>query len=1162
MGGWNVEGLRSHRSDKLAYLGQWLCDCGADIVGLSETWWAEGDAAAPRGYKVLAGAVVRLSPESLLARRGVALVYRENLQVTPLPDNSADAPFLLGARLQMRSGRPLHIAVLYADGSDARAADREFARLRVWVSKYSKLGDVVVVGDFNLRQNAQRLAALLLASGLVDAGAGGLPTTKKDSRLDLTLASPGLVVSHRVDRSSPAAVAVDSFHFPTLAELSWCVSEGRRPEPLLPPLRTPFRWKEADSSCQQRFVEAVQAGLAALPASIEAEVEAWQQAIGQVLHDAAVEVVGVRPPVREHAERHPSRAVEQLCSMANRLLKEAARTRRRGLDATEERTSGRRFRTMAKILARTQEDQRLESLAALMAKDGTRSMWAYVSAATRQPSQLPSEVLDSSGAVTTGEARLGVLRDFWAKVTNPDTEPTSEQQRAWMEEIHRKFGDAAAGAPVDEAHELSAPLEEAEVAAAIRALDVRKAGGPDGTQSFMLKWAAEVLVPPLTRLFNRCWCTSQVPQAWRDAWVSLIYKGGSRAEPGDYRPISLLALLGRMLSFVVNKRLTAMLESRGLLVDNQFGFRRNRGCPEAVFALRELGELRRLDLKPTWLCFVDVAKAYDTVWREALFVKLFDLVGKCRLWSLLVSWYSNDRSRIAAEGRTSSWWSNGAGVKQGDVCSPILYSVFINDVVSEFRLRHLGVRVSDRLPLLPALLYADDQALLADSPEQLQTMMDVLAEYASRWLFRLNPKKSAVMVYGTSHRIHPPRLWWLGGDLVAERSSYRYLGVILQADGGFSEHVLDLLDRGRRRLAAVRHRFLRGGRLPGKLARVLIMANMFGVLEYGAAIWSCDPPHGSADLDVLWKAACRAAVGAPRYVHSAAVLGDLDLHPLHIRRALHVASLYFKVAAAPPGSIVAEIFGARRRQFLGGAALPLSHTWLQQVGEALQLLGLSEHFLQLEEQNLINGPLKRGVWRAKMLLGARAAMQSWWRSEVVRHSPFMDLLERTCPNGPRRARYVQSRAGRLKGFLSSLRAGSLPVRQCAPACRYARFDRDAVDDGCRLCGLEEESVLHFLFRCPSLDAVRRLGDPFWSRIPTSLDGVAIVLSGFSGSPHGFHGLTNCWFRMWRFRDDALRVNSETFALRWPGFVRPVLVPAGGAVSLVAPMVGLVSALHA
>ena len=427
--------------------------------------------------------------------------------------------------------------------------------------------------------------------------------------------------------------------------------------------------------------------------------------------------------------------------------------------------------------------------------------------------------------------------------------------------------------------------------------------------------------------------------------------------------------------------------------------------------------------------------------------------------------------------------------------------------------------------------------------------MDVLSEYAERWMFSVNCRKSAVMVYG-GLQSHPARNWWLGGALVAERSSYRYLGVILQADGSFSEQVEDLLKRGRMRLGVLKHRFLRGGRLPGQLARQLTMAHMFGILEYGAAVWCCQLPVTAGQLDALWNKACRAVVGAHRYTAAAAVLGDLELLPLHIRRAVLVANLYYKVASAPSGSILAEVFRARRRQFLGSARLPLQFMWLEQVESALQVLGLSAYFLDLEEDRSLEQHLPRETWKAKVALGAKTAMRTWWAAEVVRHAPYMAVLQRACPDGPRRQRYTESRAGRWKGFLAMLRAGALPLRQCAPASRFARFDRASADERCRLCSLDEdESLVHFLFQCPSLAPLRRLADPLWARLSPDLDGIARVLSGFSGTPHGFLRMTQCWHRMWLFRNDCLKLEPLSFGIRWPGLAQPSVPVASAARSV-------------
>src|SRR5690606_16110234 len=114
----------------------------------------------------------------------------------------------------------------------------------------------------------------------------------------------------------------------------------------------------------------------------------------------------------------------------------------------------------------------------------------------------------------------------------------------------------------------------------------------------------------------------------------------------------------------------------------------------------------------------------------------------------------------------------------------------------------------------------------------------------------------------------------------------RYLGVILQADGGFGQQVSALLAAGKRRLGLLKHYALRRD-LPTGMGRALIMTCMLPLLEQGVPAWSCRPPMSLVgQLDHLWFRAGRAVVGVPQYASVEVVFGDLGLQPLRVRRAL------------------------------------------------------------------------------------------------------------------------------------------------------------------------------------------------------------------------------------------------------------------------------------
>lgn len=731
----------------------------------------------------------------------------------------------------------------------------------------------------------------------------------------------------------------------------------------------------------------------------------------------------------------------------------------------------------------------------------------------------------------TGDERIEVVKTFWADLTGAAPNH-SEFDDSWWRHIQQRFDEVESNIAVDDHHALSAALTKEEVRKALKALDVRKSGGCDGVQAFMLKWGGPRLISTLTAMFNRVWLQTAVPQSWKDAWVVPIYKkDGAEADPANYRPISLLSLVGRLLSFVINARLYDMLEARDLLHEPQFGFRRGRGCPEAVLTLREAIELRRKRGERTWLAFIDVAKAYDSTWRQGMFVKLFDLVGKSKLWAVLVEWYTNDRSCIFTRSRASTWWKNTTGVKQGDICAPVLYSVFISDVVEALQARHLGVAIDDGA-FLAALLYADDQVLLAPSEASLQQALNVVTEFAHKWRFKLNAKKSAVMVYGRPKRKQPlawPVAWVLGGQLVNECFSYKYLGVHMQADGGFGIHVAALTSAAKRRLGFIKHHTMRMD-LPSKYGRILAMVALRPLMEYGCTTWVCQSPVAEVEqLDAVWLAACKAISGVPAYTTPEVVLGDLLLQPQRIRRARQVVHFYHKVVLFEPSSIVARVYRARRQQFMSLVHDPtaVGNFWISRVQESLNLLGMGD-FLMDEARMEALSTLE---WKDLVRFGAARATRAWWWGRV--HSaPELGILRRLCPNGPRWSPHHASTTGRVRTFVTQLRAGSLPLQVCKAACQYDR--PGGALRICQLCWLDDETLEHFIFVCPKFRIFRERNRRAFAAIAASEIGIADVLTGSVGTRGETTALLSCWAQMWQCRRDLLspRRDPALAQLRW------------------------------
>lgn len=183
-----------------------------------------------------------------------------------------------------------------------------------------------------------------------------------------------------------------------------------------------------------------------------------------------------------------------------------------------------------------------------------------------------------------------------------------------------------------------------EVLRLLRSLDIRKASGEDGIPTRLLKLCAEQLTPCLTHLFNVSLATGKLPQDWKSAVVSPIHKRDSRAQPGNYRPISLLSTTSKILEKIVADRLYQHVNS--YLPVCQSGFRRGDGT--TLQLVRLVHEIAHAMDKGEFvlMCFYDLSKAFDRVWHPGLIAKLDHLGVRGQALNWLTGYLNGRRQRV------------------------------------------------------------------------------------------------------------------------------------------------------------------------------------------------------------------------------------------------------------------------------------------------------------------------------------------------------------------------------------------------------------------------------------------------------------------------------------------------------------------------------------
>ena len=223
------------------------------------------------------------------------------------------------------------------------------------------------------------------------------------------------------------------------------------------------------------------------------------------------------------------------------------------------------------------------------------------------------------------------------------------------------------------------------------------------------------MVSLLEQLLSVIWRKETVPKQWREGLIVNLKKG-DREDPGNYRGITLLSVVGKVFCKILNNRLVPCLDKGGTLHEGQAGFRVNRSCMDNVHTLNKIAQGRFREDKEAF--FLDVQIAYDTVWRDGLWLKLWDMGVKGRMWRVIKKMYEAFRSTVLLEGEKSAMFSVEQGVVQGCSLSPMLFSVFINDLLKDVEQAELGIQLSSG-KRVGGMLFTDDFVGVSNSSRSL-----------------------------------------------------------------------------------------------------------------------------------------------------------------------------------------------------------------------------------------------------------------------------------------------------------------------------------------------------------------------------------------------------------------------------------------------------------
>lgn len=293
-------------------------------------------------------------------------------------------------------------------------------------------------------------------------------------------------------------------------------------------------------------------------------------------------------------------------------------------------------------------------------------------------------------------------------------------------------------------------VDEHDIDTAILQLRNDCAVGWDGISSSVLKLCRHILALPIAYICNLCIETGVFPNCLKRAIIHPIYKGGDRSCVDNYRPISVLSSLSKILEKILNKNLRSFLERYKIIADNQYGFRSGVSTEDAVLDLTQ-SIARTLDSKKKCLgIFLDLSKAFDTVSVPQLISKL-EFLGVRGVTLEIFKDYLRNRTQLVKIGSSSSVEEViSYGVPQGSILGPTLFQIYVDDLC----------RMS--IPACKIYVYADDTAILVEGTSWED--VKIKAEYAlallMNWfnsnLLTVNLNKTYYLTFAIRCNSKPP----------------------------------------------------------------------------------------------------------------------------------------------------------------------------------------------------------------------------------------------------------------------------------------------------------------------------------------------------------------------------------------------------------------------
>ena len=392
-------------------------------------------------------------------------------------------------------------------------------------------------------------------------------------------------------------------------------------------------------------------------------------------------------------------------------------------------------------------------------------------------------LIDNDRVIHKPDEKAQTFNNHFAKKSNlkgrDETPPTIDPIETFSDLIH-----------FDTSHYEIGPLIKS-----MKNADFSPCGIPAKFIKLLYQRFGSKITTPIADLLNLVFRTGTYPKTWKVANITPVFKKkGARTDKTNWRPISILPTLSKICEAVIHQRILGHLLENNIITAKQAAYLPNDSTANQLLYIVH-------KIKSSWAkkhisqaCFLDISAAFDAVWHKALIEKLRSINVKGNCLKLLQSYLSERTAKTVVDGHESAELPVEAGVPQGSRLGPLLFILYINDIISDLESE--------------PMIFADDTTLIASGPNAGSTSSILnrdlvkITAWAKKWKVEFNAGKSKDMIFSREQSDDNFPLFFQDG-IIERVTKHKHLGVTFTSTLSWDVHVANIIEQVNMKLSMI-----------------------------------------------------------------------------------------------------------------------------------------------------------------------------------------------------------------------------------------------------------------------------------------------------------------------------------------------------------------------